>query len=109
MRSIVGRFLEHSRILYFQNGNDPEFYIGSADMMQRNLDRRVEVHVQVKSPELKQQLKLLLDLAFADNSSAWSLDSEGGWRRETPEPGTPPLNYQEQLMHVPSADALSSS
>jgi polyphosphate kinase len=102
VRSILGRFLEHSRILYFQNGNDPEFHLGSADMMQRNLERRVEVIAQVKSPELKQQLKLLLDLAFADNSSAWTLDSEGKWSRESPEPGAPPLNYQEQLMHAPS-------
>jgi polyphosphate kinase len=105
VRSIVGRFLEHSRILYFQNGADPQFYLGSADMMQRNLDRRVEVHVQVKSPELSQQLKLLLDLAFADNSSAWNLASDGSWTRETPAPEAPVLNYQEQLMHHESADA----
>ena len=105
VRSIVGRFLEHSRILYFQNGVDPEFFLGSADMMQRNLDRRVEVHVQVKSPELRQQLKLLLDLAFADNSSAWTLASDGSWARENPAPGSPVLNYQEQLMHPASADA----
>ena len=102
MRSILGRFLEHSRIFYFQNGGDDEIYIGSADMMQRNLDRRVEALRPVKSPELKQQLKLLLDLAFADNSSAWTLNAEGEWQRETPEPGAPPLNFQEQLMHVPS-------
>ena len=53
VRSIVGRFLEHSRIFYFQNGGDEEIYIGSADMMQRNLDRRVEALAAVKSPELK--------------------------------------------------------
>jgi polyphosphate kinase len=102
VRSILGRFLEHSRVVYFQNGNDPEFFVGSADMMQRNLERRVEVIVQVKSPELKQQLKLLFDLAFVDNSSAWTLESEGTWNRERPEPGAPPLNYQKQLMHAPS-------
>jgi polyphosphate kinase len=105
VRSIVGRFLEHSRILYFQNGADSEFYLGSADMMQRNLDRRVEVLVRVKSPDLKQQMKLLLDLAFADNSSAWSLAANGGWVRETATPGSPVLNYQEQLMEPAGADA----
>ena len=74
-------------------------------MMQRNLERRVEVHVQVRSGDLKQQLKLLLDLAFADNSSAWSLQSDGTWIPETPEPGAPALNYQEQLMHPASTNA----
>jgi polyphosphate kinase len=104
VRSIVGRFLEHSRILYFQNSADQEFYLGSADMMQRNLERRVEVLVKVKSPELKQQLKLLLDLAFADNTTAWSLGSDGSWVRQTPASGAPALTYQEQLMHPESAD-----
>ena len=74
VRSIVGRFLEHSRIFYFQNGGDEEVYIGSADMMQRNLDRRVEALAAVKSPELREQLKLVLDLALSDNASAWTLD-----------------------------------
>ena len=69
MRSILGRFLEHSRIFYFQNGGDEEFYIGSADMMQRNLDRRVEALAKVKSPELKQQLKLMLELALRRTTS----------------------------------------
>ena len=80
VRSIVGRFLEHSRIFYFQNGGDEEMYIGSADMMQRNLDRRVEALVAVKSPELKQQLKFMLDLALSDNASSWSLGA-GNWIR----------------------------
>jgi polyphosphate kinase len=106
VRSILGRFLEHSRILYFQNGDEPEFHLGSADMMQRNLDRRVEVLVHVKSPELQKQLKLLLDLAFADNSSAWSLSGEGLWHREAPGAGAASrLNYQEQLMPPESVNA----
>ena len=67
VRSILGRFLEHSRIFYFQNGGDEQVYIGSADMMPRNLDWRVEALAAVKSPELREQLKLVLDLALSDN------------------------------------------
>jgi hypothetical protein len=59
----------------------------------------------VKSQDLQQQIKLLLDLAFADNSSAWSLASDGKRTRETPAPGSPELNYQEQLMHPASVEA----
>ena len=79
VRSILGRFLEHSRIYYFHNGGDEEIYIGSADMMQRNLDRRVEALAAVKSPELREQLKLVLDLALSDNVGAWTLDRRGRW------------------------------
>ena len=65
VRSIVGRFLEHSRVFYFQNGGEEEIYIGSADMMERNLDHRVEALAAVKSPEISEQLKLVLDLALS--------------------------------------------
>ena len=66
MRSIVGRFLEHSRIYYFENGGEPEVYIGSADLMERNLDRRVEVLCPVRDPELRQHLRdVVLDRCCA--------------------------------------------
>jgi len=82
--SIVGRFLEHARIIYFRNGGDEEYFIGSADMMGRNLDSRVEVHAPVENPELRQELRLILDVQFADQRSAWDMDSEGRYTQRTP-------------------------
>lgn len=83
--SIVGRFLEHARIIYFRNGGAEEYYIGSADMMGRNLDSRVEVHAPVESPELRQELRLILDVQFADTRSAWDMDSDGNYTQRTAE------------------------
>ncbi|WP_296810484.1 polyphosphate kinase 1 [Thiocapsa sp.] len=83
--SIVGRFLEHARIIYFRNGGAEEYYIGSADMMGRNLDSRVEVHAPVENPELRQELRLILDVQFADTRSAWDMDSDGNYTQRTPE------------------------
>jgi polyphosphate kinase len=77
--SILGRFLEHSRIFYFRNGGDEELLIGSADMMHRNLDRRVEALVRVESPELRERLKAILNFAFADTSLCWTLAGSGEW------------------------------
>ena len=83
--SIVGRFLEHARIIYFRNGGDEEYYIGSADMMRRNLESRVEVHAPVENPELRQELRLILDVQFADSRSAWDMDANGHYTQRTPE------------------------
>jgi polyphosphate kinase len=79
VRSVVGRFLEHSRVYWFENGGEPSVWIGSADLMHRNLDRRVEVLVQVPSEENVVQVGSLLDLAFAPTTYAWELDPDGGW------------------------------
>jgi polyphosphate kinase len=84
VRSIVGRYLEHSRIYHFANGNGagrPAYFIGSADLMPRNLDRRVEALAPVTSPELQERLREILEVNLADDTLAWSLDAEGGWRR----------------------------
>ena len=81
VRSILGRFLEHSRIFWFENGGEPNAWIGSADMMHRNLDRRVEVLVRLPTEDSVRQIGRLLDLAFAPTTTAWELDSTGGWRR----------------------------
>jgi polyphosphate kinase len=93
VRSVVGRFLEHSRIFWFENGGSPSVWIGSADLMHRNLDRRVEVLVQVPSADNAAQVGRLLDLAFAPTTFAWELGPEGGW---TPNSGTDHL--QEMLI-----------
>jgi polyphosphate kinase len=93
VRSVVGRFLEHSRVYWFENGGQPSVWIGSADLMHRNLDRRVEVLVQVPSKENAAQIGELLDLAFADSTYAWELGPDGDW---TPHAGTDHL--QEVLI-----------
>lgn len=98
VRSILGRFLEHSRILYFANGGNEQIYIGSADLMHRNLDRRVEAFVSVRDEDIKARVKSILDLALADNSSAWSLDTDGVWRRVAPAEGERWIALQEELV-----------
>ncbi len=81
VRSVLGRFLEHSRIYYFDNGGDTDVLIGSADMMHRNLDRRVETLVKVTTPAHRQQLQRLLDRIFDKKTASWYLDSSGTWTR----------------------------
>src|SRR3954469_20881790 len=93
VRSVVGRFLEHSRVYWFENGGQPSVWIGSADLMHRNLDRRVEVLMQVPSEGNVAQISALLDLAFADSTYAWELGPDGDW---TPNTGTDHL--QEVLI-----------
>ena len=77
MRSILGRFLEHSRIIHFRAID--EFWIGSADMMHRNLDRRVEVMAQVKDPRLAAQLSDVFDSALDPATRCWELGRDGSW------------------------------
>ncbi len=84
VRSIVGRFLEHSRIFYFANGQaprSPAWYFGSADLMPRNLDRRVEAVAPVEDPELRQRLQQVLDVNLADDELAWELGPDGTWSK----------------------------
>ena len=81
VRSIIGRFLEHSRLWYFANGGAGEYYLGSADWMPRNLDRRVEVVVPVEDPVLHERLMRLLGTTLADNRQAWELGADGRWRQ----------------------------
>ena len=93
-RSILGRFLEHSRVYHFGGGGQPEYWIGSADLMHRNLDRRVEVLCQVADRQARAQLAEYLDLAFDPTTLAWDLRPDGSWER-TGEPGR---DLQELLM-----------
>ncbi|MGZ0713056.1 RNA degradosome polyphosphate kinase (plasmid) [Coraliomargarita sp. W4R53] len=83
VRSILGRYLEHSRIFSFENGGEPTTYIGSADMMHRNLDRRVEALVRVVAPAHLKELSDLFDLAMSDGTSSWHLGPEGDWVRHS--------------------------
>ena len=80
-RSILGRFLEHSRVYYFGGGGDPEYLIGSADMMHRNLDRRVEVLCRVTDRHARAHIAGYLDLAFEPTTLAWDLQADGSWQR----------------------------
>jgi len=77
--SIVGRFLEHGRVFYFHNAGKPEYYIGSADVMQRNLERRVEVLTPVEDPRLQHELRLFLDLQLNDQRGAWDMLADGSY------------------------------
>ena len=87
VRSIVGRFLEHSRVFYFQNGGEEEVYIGSADWMHRNLDRRVEVVAPVKDQQLRKYLReVLLDAYLRDDVKARGLSADGSYARPSPSP-----------------------
>ena len=81
VRSIVGEFLEHSRIFYFENGGNPEIYMGSADWMPRNLDRRVEIVFPVEDEEIKKELIHILDLEFRDNVKAHILQLDGTYEK----------------------------
>jgi polyphosphate kinase len=99
-RSILGRFLEHSRILYFANGGEAECWIGSADMMHRNLDRRVELMLQVCGDAARAELRRLLDLELGDDIDAWELHSDGNWRRRHDEAGGTLPDVQSNLIRL---------
>jgi polyphosphate kinase len=96
--SIVGRFLEHARIFYFANAGEEEYFIGSADWMSRNLDRRVEAAVPVEAPALRDDLRSILETQLADNRQAWELLADGSYRRRTPAPGEEVRASQRRLM-----------
>jgi polyphosphate kinase len=96
--SLVGRFLEHSRLLYFHQGGQEIFLLGSADWMPRNLDRRVEVMVPVVDPALGQQLQALLDLCLSDNRQAWDMAEDGTYRQRRPQAAEPVRSAQVLLM-----------
>jgi polyphosphate kinase len=106
--SIVGRFLEHSRIYSFEREDDPTTYIGSADLMPRNLDTRVELLSPVQDETLRGELLNTLDDCFADEANAWELASDGTWARRTPQ-HDPPRSVQRALMRRHAARAVEAA
>jgi len=98
--SIVGRFLEHSRIYYFYNNSQEEIYIGSADWMSRNLDRRVEVITPIKDQDIGKDLQEILGIMLADNRQAWELQSDGSYIQRHPCDNCPEANSQKNLMSM---------
>ena len=98
VRSVLGRFLEHSRIVAFDGGGTPEFWIGSADLMHRNLDRRVEAMVSLTRPEHHTELGELFDLAFDDGVSSWRLEPDGTWVGVHASPDGEPLDDLQQIL-----------
>jgi polyphosphate kinase len=108
--SIVGRFLEHSRIYSFERPGEQRIYIGSADLMPRNLYNRVELLAPVEDEANRGQMTDVLDRAFADNTSSWELGSDGVWSRLTTN-GDEPRSLQRELMeeHAQRAEAAAST
>ncbi|MFC4105036.1 RNA degradosome polyphosphate kinase [Micromonospora zhanjiangensis] len=98
VRSILGRFLEHSRVFRFGNDGEDEFWIGSADLMHRNLDRRVEALVQVTDPVARAELDHLMTTAMSPDVEAFELAGDGGWRHRTGPPEQPLPHLQEALL-----------
>jgi polyphosphate kinase len=96
VRSIVGRFLEHSRIFSFEAGERSRTYLGSADLMQRNLDHRIEVLAPVENARIRQDVHTILDSALADDTSSWLLGPDGTWTRATP--GEKPHSHHTTMM-----------
>ncbi|MBA2742414.1 MAG: polyphosphate kinase 1 [Actinobacteria bacterium] len=98
VRSIVGRFLEHSRIYAFEAGERSAVYMGSADLMTRNLDHRIEVLAPVESARIRHEAGAILDSALADNTNAWELSSDGTWARVSQGDSEKRRSHQETMM-----------
>jgi polyphosphate kinase len=98
VRSVIGRYLEHSRVLYFANGGAEELYLSSADWMPRNLDRRIELMFPVLQEDIRARLRDALEAYFRDNTQARLLDSGGLWTLQHPGSGEAPFRVQEYLL-----------
>ncbi len=103
--SVIGRFLEHSRIFYFQHGGEHIYALGSADWMHRNLDNRVEAVLKIEKPELKTYLQFLLSIYLKDNQQRWVLDAEGNYHRVEKKKGERKVSTHKVLMNH-TADSI---
>jgi polyphosphate kinase len=107
VRSVVDRFLEHSRIYYFGNGGDPQIYIGSADLMDRNLSRRVEVIWPIDQPDLKARLiDEILMTSLSDNVKSRELMPTGSYRRVTSPKDDSAIRSQQRFLELAAASAI---
>ncbi|MDX1824927.1 MAG: polyphosphate kinase 1, partial [Thiohalomonadales bacterium] len=100
VRSIIGRFLEHTRVFYFENNGDSELYCSSADWMERNLFRRVETCFPIEDKKLSERIMSELELYLTDNTQAWILQNDGSYVRETPGDRTPVCAQQDLLREI---------
>jgi polyphosphate kinase len=99
VRSVLGRFLEHSRVIHFLGGGEPVCVIGSADLMHRNLDRRVEALVRIGDEGQVDWLRTLLEMEADEATSSWHLEADGSWTRHHLDPeGEPLLDVQQWLI-----------
>ena len=98
--SIVGRFLEHARIFYFRNNGNEEYFIGSADLMKRNLESRVEVVTPIEDPECQKRLREIIDIQLGNKRSVWDMQSDGTYIKRQPEKGDDPRTVQEILIEL---------
>ena len=106
--SIIGRFLEHSRIFYFHNGGEEEIYLGSADWMTRNLSRRVEAITPVEDPKIAKKLQEILGVMLSDNRQAWELQSDGSYKQRHPEREDHEQSSQKTFMEMALQSAKES-
>jgi polyphosphate kinase len=109
VRSIIGEFLEHSRIWRFENGGAPEWFIGSADLMDRNLDRRVEAFAPIDDPEARAEIDEILRLLLADDRRSWLLSPDGRWQRTEKVTGVPGTVDAQQLLRARAAERSAAA
>jgi polyphosphate kinase len=100
VRSVISEFLEHSRIWRFENGGSPDWYIGSADLMDRNLDRRVEAFTPIDDPDARAEIDRILELLLADDRRSWILQADGRWQRTEDLDGHPGTQDAQQQLKV---------
>ncbi len=107
VRSIIGRFLEHSRIFYFYNGGNEEYYLSSADWMSRNLHKRVELMFKIQNLKLKRKLKNILDIYWEDNVNSWVLQQNGEYIKRKPLDGEKAISAQEYFLDKIKSNVIS--
>ena len=108
VRSIIGRFLEHTRVFYFSNGGEEKIYLSSADWMERNLDKRVETCFPVEGKKLILRVKKELESYLTDNTQAWVLQSDGRYLRTSPSGNQNPRSAQAGLLDKLTAPLISA-
>ncbi len=107
--SIVGQFLEHARIFHFHNGGADEYFIGSADLMKRNLESRVELVIPVEEAALQEDLDFILTSQLNDNRTAWDMQSDGSYRQRRPGRGNETLSAQQKFIEVAQRQYFSAT